>query len=193
MGNQQLSSEEKELWLTCEDIPKYEISNIGRVRNKRTKKLSCIRKEELGYLSFRYISEGKARNYKVHRLVAKAFIDNPENKPEVNHKDGCKDNNAAYNLEWVTRRENIIHGHITGLYNQKGSNNGRSKLSEEQVHLICQWFELSKENTPTKATEIFSISIQQASKIRCGISRKHISSLYNITPINNTSKKVQRL
>ena len=51
----------------------------------------------------------------VHRLVATAFIPNPEGKPEVNHKDGCKQNNAVSNLEWVTARENVGHSYAVGI------------------------------------------------------------------------------
>lgn len=54
-------------------------------------------------------------NYTIHRLVAECFIPNPENKPEVNHKDGNGHNPAADNLEWVTRKENTDHAYTTGL------------------------------------------------------------------------------
>ena len=76
------------------------------------------------------------RTRKVHRLVAAAFIPNPENKPEVNHKDGNKKNNSVSNLEWVTRPEHDNHKRLSGQY--KGSKNGNSKITEQDVMTIRQ-------------------------------------------------------
>jgi hypothetical protein len=79
-------------------------------------------------------TNGVLKKIKVHRLVAFAFIPNPENKPQVNHIDGHKKNNHVSNLEWCTDRENKIHGHQTGLYKTKrGEDNHRAKLSNKQV------------------------------------------------------------
>lgn len=61
------------------------------------------------YLAVSYMENGKQKHEYVHRLVASAFIPNPHNKPEVNHKDGNKSNNDISNLEWVTRKENVHH------------------------------------------------------------------------------------
>lgn len=87
---------------------KYWISNKGRV--KSNKGLLKTYLNEKGYVHF-YASTGKttSKTYRVQRAVALAFIDNPKNKPEVNHKDFNKLNNEVTNLEWVTREENMAH------------------------------------------------------------------------------------
>lgn len=71
--------------------------------------------------------EGKRKTFKVHRLLAELFIPNPDNKPEVNHKDGDKCNNELSNLEWVTHSENIQHAWDTGLL--KSTSTRSAKLS----------------------------------------------------------------
>lgn len=116
----------------------YQISNYGRVKalEKDVVRRKCGIKHCLeiimkpvsdkdGYLSVTFCvhSKGKAKTFKVHRLVAQAFIPNPENKPQVNHKDGNKENNSVQNLEWVTGKENIQHAYKTNLMNQSGKNN----------------------------------------------------------------------
>jgi len=79
-------------------------SVIGRDGGKLKQRKTCFNKKR-GYDYIR-VATG---NYIVHRLVAKAFVPNPDNKPHVNHKDGNKRNNCASNLEWVTPKENIHH------------------------------------------------------------------------------------
>lgn len=96
----------------------YSVSNYGEVRNNRTGKLMKPRKNEKGYLRISLTTNGKQKCMRVHRLVAQAFIPNPENKPEVNHIDFDKENNCVNNLEWVTGKENTNHS----LGNRKRSN-----------------------------------------------------------------------
>lgn len=94
------------MWKTMFD--RYEVSDCGVVRNKDTKKpLSTYING--GYECVCLWLTGKDKQYRVHRLVAEAFIPNQENKPQVNHKNGNKIDNRAENLEWVTNSENINH------------------------------------------------------------------------------------
>lgn len=109
-----------EMWKAIEGTNgRYEISNTGKVRSNNylghgtTKELKPWANG--GYKRVNMTIAGKKTNRLVHRLVAEAFIPNPENKPEVNHQDGNKHNNRADNLEWSTRKENLDHADATGL------------------------------------------------------------------------------
>ena len=101
----------KEIWRTIEKYPNYMISNLGNVWSKRREKQlkPCVNSSNYK----KYVLSGK--NVYAHRLVAEAFIPNPNNLPEVNHKDGNKWNNYVENLEWVTKNENALHAFENGL------------------------------------------------------------------------------
>lgn len=87
----------------------YIIYPDGRLKNKNTDKFLVGQVGKNGYLSYNIRTDkGKKRVY-AHRLVAESFIPNPENKEQVNHKDGDKLNNSYLNLEWATPKENIAH------------------------------------------------------------------------------------
>ena len=108
------------------DIPGYkglyQVSNLGRIKSLIDKKydlnekvVKIINREKMlkqnltkkGYCNVKLYKNGKGKTYKIHRLVAKTFIPNPENKPQVNHIDGNKQNNCVSNLEWNTNEENF--------------------------------------------------------------------------------------
>jgi hypothetical protein len=91
------------------------VSNDGQIRNDKTGKIKAKNKDSKGYYSESLYKDGKAVTKKVHRLVAEAFIPNPDSKPCVNHIDGNKLNNSVDNLEWVTHSENMRHAFDTGL------------------------------------------------------------------------------
>lgn len=93
---------------------KYEVSNTGNIRRTKDKK---ILKKQLrgGYFRVSLCIHGKFNFKSVNRLVAIAFISNPENKPQVNHINGKKDDDRVENLEWCTRSENIRHAIRIGL------------------------------------------------------------------------------
>ncbi len=104
--------DDREHWITVKDHPDYIVSSLGRVINKKSGRFMTPQlNREHGYL--RVYLDGK--KYYVHRLVATAFFDCDPTGLDVNHKDGDKLNNAVWNLEWCTRKENIRHALRTGL------------------------------------------------------------------------------
>ena len=109
-------------WKTITEASNYEVSTDGQVRNRTTKKILKGRLSKNGYLqvSIKIDATQKFCNRYIHRLVALHFIQNPNNKREVNHIDGNKENNTLSNLEWVTSSENQKHRHLIG--NKKTSN-----------------------------------------------------------------------
>ena len=103
-------SSEKTHTLPCGNV----VHSDGRIFSRLGKEL----KQQMsgpGYFRVELWSKGYGRKYLVHRLVADCFVPNHENKPQVNHKDGCKTNNDAGNLEWVTQSENQLHAYRLGL------------------------------------------------------------------------------
>ena len=99
---------DEEIWKTCSDFNMYEVSNLGQVRNKKTKRI-LREATQGGYKCVGLMLNNKIISRRVHRLVAKEFIENPENKPQVNHIDKNRSNNIVSNLEWTTAKENNVH------------------------------------------------------------------------------------
>lgn len=101
-----------EEWKLVEDYDNYEVSNLGQVRNKKTGRIlkpSC----KGGYLVVGLCSNGIGKTLSVHRIVAKAFIVNPDNKPHINHIDKNRSNNNVTNLQWCSSAENNAHKCLT--------------------------------------------------------------------------------
>lgn len=92
----------------------YKVSNLGNVMNLKRNKILKLRKR-MGYNSVILYKNNEPKSQRVHRLVGFAFIPNPFNKPQINHKNGIKDDNRVENLEWVTLSENRQHAYDTGL------------------------------------------------------------------------------
>lgn len=101
----------KEIWLPIKDFPNYQVSNLGRIKSlsfKGHKREQIIkpRNDKDGYSLITLTKDGKQYTFKVHRIVAQAFIENPFNKPCVDHINTVRNDNRAENLRWVTVKEN---------------------------------------------------------------------------------------
>lgn len=126
----------KEIWKDIEGYEGlYQVSNMGRVKSflqRSSGKIRLLKLHNRGYNSVSLKKAGKPKWFFVHRLVATAFIPNPEHKREVNHINGNKTDNRVCNLEWVSSSENKRKGFDTGLL----SNRNRRKLTYEQAEEI---------------------------------------------------------
>lgn len=99
----------KERWKKLIEFPLYSISSCGRLRNDKTGKILKGGLDKYGYPQTVLCVKGKHFTRKIHKLVAMSFIPNPNNKPQINHIDGNKENNNVENLEWATAQENSDH------------------------------------------------------------------------------------
>lgn len=136
--NLSLNTTNDEEWIELSSINRgYFISNLGRVKSLRRLSPAILTQQydKRGYLRVQVQTKHRRPEmFLVHRLVAMAFIPNPESKKQVNHKDGIKTNNNVSNLEWVSNQENIIHAFENGLMNpEKGEDRYCAKLTEEKV------------------------------------------------------------
>lgn len=125
-----------EKWLKIPGFSgKYMISSTGLVKSFKYKKEAILkpRPNDTGYLRIVLYKDGMSFVMPIHRLVAEAFIPNPDNKPFINHINGLKDDNRSENLEWCTHSENMRHAHANGLINLNGENNPNSKLKKRDV------------------------------------------------------------
>ena len=100
-----------EIWKNIKDYPNYMVSNLGRIKSlnyKRTGKEQILKqiKNSNGYLRVALSKNGNIKKYQIHRLVAEAFLPNPENKPCIDHINCNRSDNRVENLRWVTQKEN---------------------------------------------------------------------------------------
>lgn len=143
------------------------VTKSGEVFSRLGRRLSQ-HLSNAGYLRVELHSDGSAKKHSVHRLVALAFVPNPDGKECVNHIDGVKTNNAAANLEWVTRSENQKHAYALGL--QKPFHVSGRKISDAHKAALCgsRWNGYSRQywadgvafSSPEEAAEFHNISRQ---------------------------------
>ena len=164
----------------------YEVSNTGKIRNFKNKKILKLQENAAGYQQIEIWSNGKCITTGIHRLVAMTFIPIPQKyinvgytteSLQVNHKDGNKKHNLPYNLEWCTNQENIDHSWNTGLReNCYGENSYASFISESTAKEICRL--ISMGFSSTQISRMTGTTFDTVRNIRAGKAWKHISKNY---------------
>jgi hypothetical protein len=160
----------EEFWCICNKDKRYAVSSLGRLRRESTGLLTYGSLQN-GYRHFKIEVDGKPFRAKVHRLVAEAFIPNPENKTQVNHLDGIRDNNVVGNLAWATPRENVQHAYDTGLM-LNGSGRPESVLVEDDIPDIIYYMSVGYKDTAIAA--MYGVTRQSINAIRLGESWTHL-------------------
>ena len=169
-----------EIWRTIENYSDYEVSNTGRVRSyKRGWLKYLILSKCKGYFRITLYNNGSFRRFFVHHLVLNAFVGKCPDDYETNHKDGNKQNNNLFNLEWITRSENIKHAFKTGLkcflgwnVNKVGEKTSYAKLKDNEVWLIKKLlYHNIKINLVSK---MFKVSYNTVYQIKRGWYWKHV-------------------
>lgn len=158
----------------------FSVSDTGQIRNNKTGK--CLKQSlnKKGYCQIVVKPHGRAGKsvvFRIHRIVATEFLENPENKPTVNHKDGNKTNNSVSNLEWATRSENMQHACDNGLkISTKGVAQQDAKLNDDIVRLIKKEYRpRDREFGVRGLARKYAISHPEISKILSGKAWKHVS------------------
>ena len=168
----------KEEWRSIQKYEgHYEVSSLGRIKSLGITTVSkegrkYTRKERIlkigygntGYANVALLKDGVQTTYKVHRLVAEAFIDNVECKKTVNHNDGDKSNNSVPNLQWSTYKEQMEHAIIEGLSDLKGESNNSSKLTTEEVLDIRDLYSTGN-YTQVSLSDMFNVAPSTISNI----------------------------
>lgn len=147
----------------------YQVSTCGNIKSLRSNRILIPVKDKKGYfrVSLYPIGLSKRKSKQVHRLVAETYLDNHENKPQVNHVNGIKANNKVNNLEWVTSSENCLHAHRTGLASAYGECNGRSKIKHSTVAAIKSCYKHGL--TQYQIGELYGLSQSHVSRIIRGV------------------------
>ena len=173
-----------EIWKKIQDYEGlYEVSNLGRVRDYKNK-IKPMYKNNKGYLCLSLFYKGKTYHPTIHRLVAKAFIQNPNNYSQVNHKDCNKSNNTIDNLEWCNQRYNYDEGMKTFQYS-KNENHFYSKLKNSDIPMIYNLYKLGF--TRVTVSRIFGINPSSLEAIEKGISYRELG--YNFKELKLTKYK----
>lgn len=173
-------------WFPVLGFAGYEVSSCGKLRStprtnhqkNRWGETPCVRsypsvvlkpEENKGYLRYRMKRCGRSKAMLAHRLVALAFLPNPENKPHVNHKNGNKHDNRVDNLEWVTAKENEAHSRSA-----LGKRSYNSKLSPDEIREMRMWWNTG-DVTYSDIAKTWGVSLGNARAVCLNLSWKHVA------------------
>lgn len=165
---------------------RYAVTVDGKVYTLNDNKFMKLANDN-GYIRVNLAKDGKKYRNAVHRLVALAFIPNPENKRTVNHIDGNKQNNHVSNLEWATHKEQTAHAIATGLKIIPEFTENR-QVSDEDVHSICKY--LIEGFRPIEVARLLDLPRHTIKNVRSGTQYKDVIKLYDFSKI---SKKYGRI
>ena len=175
----------------------YQVSNLGNIRSIKSSQGNYRERPKKafigtnGYYVVNLWKDNKGSSHSLHRLVCIAFLDNPDNKPTVNHIDGNKENNEISNLEWATQSENLIHAAETGLIDKEACKQRmlgtKSKNSKSSYHNVSydnsrnKWIGSIKIDRKTTGNKRFDNEIDAAKHVN------YLLDLHNLTdrPRNN--------
>lgn len=171
----------------------YSISDQGQVRNDKTGRILSNSLQN-GYYSIRIsIAPNVGKHFRINRLVAQAFIDNPENKPYVNHIDGNKMNNNINNLEWVSPSENAIHAYKTNLRLPNRTKGVYQYSLDGELIMFFESLHEAEQETgipQPKITEVCCGSRRSAGEFQWRYADENIQRLPPIEQRKNIQKKV---
>ena len=152
----------EEIWKPIKDFEdKYEVSNLGRIRNIRTNHILKMTNQYGNYFSIILYDGVRRKTTRVHRLVAEAFIPNPNNYSCVNHKDMNKQNNCVDNLEWCTQSYNSNHAIQNGANTMSGFNRYNKNKAHKKYGFIYQFDKnnnfIAKYYSPLEASKMTGV------------------------------------
>ena len=153
------------IWKTIEEYPNYMVNNIGEVKRKegldsaghyRREKMLSPKMDKDGYYEYSLCKDGKMKCFRAHRLVAEAFIPNPDNKPCIDHINCVRSDNRVENLRWATNQEN--HNNPLSLINHKNASSIPIIQYTKDGKMLRKW------ESATEAAEELNLHHQRISK-----------------------------
>lgn len=135
----------------------YYATEDGHIYSSKSRRLITERLNNKGYKIVNLSIDGKCKTFSVHRLIAQAYIPNPNNLPTINHKNGIKTDNRIENLEWVTFSENTTHAVATGLLMPaKGRDTKNGRFEDEDIKRIKELY--SQGLSQYKIAEMYNVT-----------------------------------